>query len=795
MRSPTTFAIAAAMAAGALGPETATAAPLRPPVVSSGVVLVDSPLPRGNPVRAAAPARFDNAFAEAPETAPAVAAQIAAGHALPRRRPSRAKVVGRVENGVAVPVASAYAAANDGPVASLFSAPDAVVSGLVSAPPPVPTVVAAPPAANVALSAHGQRDSTAYAKFGRRSGSFKNALDALRADRYEEVFARRNALSDPLDVLTIDYLVVRAGPPELTYAMVADFIARGKGWPDPKMIQTRAEESLARERPSAAAVIRALNGKAISGSGVRLLGKAYLETGDRAAATRAVRAVWHNRALGVGLQGAYAEDFGAILTVDDHLSRIDYLIGEGRSAEAKGLRSRLGTGPRAYMDARLAAAEGASGANALLKRVPAAYRKRPGYSLAAAEVMRRADDLAGAAKLLSRVSPRTVVNGDAWWIESRIVARSLAEKGDWRSAYALASIGFAESNGDKADEAFHAGWFALTGLKDGAAAERHFAALEQIATTPLSLSRAAYWRGKAAAQRGDSNGARKQLQIASRYGFTYYGQLARTELGIKGTGVGKAPKPTGSDIAAMKANPLAVATTRLVAAGHAHRIWPLLKTLGETVKTPGQATLAVKLALDAGYPHLALMTAKEAQQEGIDVGQLAYPTQHIPRSAKIPAGLDRAVVYSIARQESQFNSGAKSPVGAAGLMQVMPRTAASVAKELGLRHSQSKLTSDPAYNATLGAAYLKKRLGNFDGSYILTFAAYNAGAGRVREWIERFGDPRDRSVDPITWVEQIPYPETRNYVQRVMENVQVYREALGTGQLAITGDLKRGRQS
>nr|WP_232372385.1 lytic transglycosylase domain-containing protein [Acuticoccus mangrovi] len=161
----------------------------------------------------------------------------------------------------------------------------------------------------------------------------------------------------------------------------------------------------------------------------------------------------------------------------------------------------------------------------------------------------------------------------------------------------------------------------------------------------------------------------------------------------------------------------------------------------------------------------------------------------------MPQGLDRALVYAIARQESLFNSGAVSPAGALGLMQVMPQTAAAMARELGISHSTGRLTSDPAHNATIGAAYLAKRLGQFDGSYILTFAAYNAGAGRVSEWIDRFGDPRDPRVDPVTWVEEIPYPETRNYVQRVMENVQVYREGLGTGHLAIGSDLQRGRAS
>jgi soluble lytic murein transglycosylase len=251
---------------------------------------------------------------------------------------------------------------------------------------------------------------------------------------------------------------------------------------------------------------------------------------------------------------------------------------------------------------------------------------------------------------------------------------------------------------------------------------------------------------------------------------------------------------TAADRAAIGKNDLAEAIRRLAAVGHGHRIWPLLDHLAETVPTAGQLALVTELAEDAGYHHLAVMAAKEGQRRGLAVGRLAYPTKAIPRSASMPRGLDRALVYAIARQESLFNEGAVSPAGARGLMQVMPRTAAAMARELGISHSKRRLVTDPAHNATIGAAYLAKRLDNFGGSYILTFAAYNAGAGRVAEWIERFGDPRDPAVDPIRWVEEIPFPETRNYVMRVMENVQVYREALGTGGLAIATDLARGRR-
>jgi soluble lytic murein transglycosylase len=192
-------------------------------------------------------------------------------------------------------------------------------------------------------------------------------------------------------------------------------------------------------------------------------------------------------------------------------------------------------------------------------------------------------------------------------------------------------------------------------------------------------------------------------------------------------------------------------------------------------------------------PHFSLNVAKEGLRRGLDVGAAAFPTKAIPASAKYPAGLDKAIVYAIARQESTFNTGAISPAGARGLLQLMPATAKSLSRKLGVSYSQNKLISDPAYNVTLGAQFLSDMLGRFDGSYILAFAAYNAGPGRSVEWIRRFGDPRDPRVDAVDWVEMIPFTETRNYVQRVMENMQAYRERLGTGPLAIEADLNRGR--
>ncbi|WP_157961967.1 lytic transglycosylase domain-containing protein [Acuticoccus kandeliae] len=721
---------------------------------------------------------------------------------VPARRPGRAaaRVVGRVEDGKAVPLSpSAFAArAAVNPADGAFAAAEAAVTPTAAVPesPAAPAPVAPAPAmiAGHNRAAAVKTDEAAFTRYGRQSSSLAGALDALKADRYEEAIKRRNGLSDPLDRKIVDYFLVRSPSHTVTSAMVADFALRAPDWMDIESVRARSEEALSRERPGPDAVIRSMKGAAQSPAGVRLLANAMLAKGDKARARALVIEIWRTRAMGESLQMSFAQDFGSFLTVDDHLDRIDRLVGLHRFSEARALKARLGTGPRVYVDARIAVAEGAGNAKSLLGQVPSDLRRRPGYRLAEVEQLRRQDAFDKAARLIESVPRRDIVDGDDWWVETRIIARSLAERGDQREAYKLTALGFAKGAEERADEAFHAGWFAMK-LNDGRAADRHFATLEQIATTPISLSRAGYWRGRAAKLRRDDGAARQHFNAAARYGFTYYGQLSRNELGLSGTGVGRAPTPSATDRTAIRNNEMAEAVTRLMAAGHEHRIYPLLDQLSETVPTAGQLVLTAELARKAGYPHLALMVAKEGQRRGLDVGHLAFPTSEIPRDAKIPSGLDRALVYSIARQESLFNAGAVSPVGARGLMQVMPNTASMLAREMGLPHSVSRLTTDPGYNASLGAAYLHKRLSQYNGSYILTFAAYNAGASRVAEWIERFGDPRDPRVDPIAWVEQIPYPETRNYVQRVMENIQVYREALGTGRLAIEVDLQRGRSS
>ena len=359
----------------------------------------------------------------------------------------------------------------------------------------------------------------------------------------------------------------------------------------------------------------------------------------------------------------------------------------------------------------------------------------------------------------------------------------------------LVARGFAEGRSERADEAFHAGWLALTELGDGARAEAHFAELAEIATRSLTISRAAYWRARAAKARGASAAARTHFEAAAVHGHTYYGQLARVALGRSGTGLAREPEITNADRVAFAKNEVAEAVRRLIEANHAHRIAPLLNHLAQTVASAGEAALTVGLAEDAGNERLALMVAKEAQRRGLPIGRLAHPTGAIPRDcrdarrARPGAGL-RHRTPGVALRPRRRQSGRRSRPDA--------DHAAHCCRDGARTRPETHSTPPderPGLQRDARSGVLDEAAGRLRRVLHLDLRRLQRG--------RRQGARVDRAVSAIraiptstlsTGSSAIPYPETRNYVQRVLENVQVYREALGTGRLAIESDLNRGRR-
>jgi soluble lytic murein transglycosylase len=620
----------------------------------------------------------------------------------------------------------------------------------------------------------------------------KDGIDALAGGDIPAARAARDRLpAEALDRHIIEWAIALGGSPAVSSDEIAAAMRDLSSWPGMATLKANREKALLREEPAPEKVIAALAGTKIESiEGAIILARSHVALGNIEAARQALAPFWRTEKLEARQEIALLKEFGGIIAAGDHRFRMERMMYADRVKSGERLAGRVGA--EALVKAWSAVIRGDRNAGALLDAVPKEQRSA-GYLMAQVQYLRRGGKIAEAAAIM-RAAPRdaeTLVDPDAWWIERRVLSRELLDLGDAKAAYEVAAGHAAESPALAVDAEFHAGWYALRALRDADAAAKHFARIAEIADGPISLSRAFYWQGRAA-QEGGSGNAGAFYARAARYGTTFYGQLAAARLGRMEIEIDM-PQPTPADRQAFGKREAVRAIRRLEAAGDSRRADMLYRALGRELASPGELSLLTAMADSRDDHFLALRVAKAAASRGLAVGGLAHPVGAIPDEARID-GAGKALAYAIARQESEFNVGAVSRAGARGLLQLLPGTARDMAKQAGLDYSLPRLTSDAGYNATLGAAYLSEQLGRFDGSYVLTFAGYNAGPRRAREWIERYGDPRGKDIDAVVdWVERIPFTETRNYVQRVMENYQVYKMRL-VGNADIAADLTHGRR-
>jgi len=386
--------------------------------------------------------------------------------------------------------------------------------------------------------------------------------------------------------------------------------------------------------------------------------------------------------------------------------------------------------------------------------------------------------------------PAAIIDGDTWWEERRNLARKLLDAGDAAAAYRICAGHAAEANDKQVEAEFHAGWIALRYLDKPDLAAPHFDKAMQIARTPISRARAAYWRGRAAeAVRSDTATADAApfYEKAAAESTAFYGQLARLRLGKSDTPIRLAPLPADG---AARAESVRVIEL-LYAAGAKDLAVPLAYVAAKSIDAPEQMAALASVVVKDRDAKVSLNLGKLASQHGHPIDDVAFPTYGVPQFSPFSNSASLPVVYSIARQESAFDPKAVSSAGAMGLMQMIASTARRTAQRVGVGFDAGRMTTDPVFNAQLGAAHLGDLLKEQRNSLILTFAAYNAGGRRVKEWIAAYGDPREPQVDPIDWIERIPIAETRNYVQRVLENYTVYRARLAGDPSKAAEPLRR----
>ena len=606
----------------------------------------------------------------------------------------------------------------------------------------------------------------------------------VRADRWAEAAASVASHPDPVARKLVLWLRLST-PGAARVDEIGDFLAQNPDWPLAGTLARRRDEALALEPD--AAIARAECQRTVPSATAALLRCADVLAGMGDSADAMLKAAWATGPADATWETRFIARWASILTREDHLRRFQALSWTDL-AGARGQADRLDPGYQLSVEARLALRRDDPAGPGLAHAVPSPQRADPALFLDLARYLRRAsrdDEVAALWRAQGNAAERAApaARRGAFWDERNLMVRRRLRQGDDAGAYAIAA-GHAQQAGEqRTDAEFLAGFVALRRLKDARAAHGHFETLAAASKAAITQGRAQYWIGRAAAA---PEGRTAAFQRAASWTSTFYGQLAAHALDpneriiAARVAAARDPQADGTRARDLAGRELARAAAVLVAWGEPRRAAPFLMQLYEVAPDPPDRALAARLAAGLGLTETAVSIARRAGRDGMMLLEAGWPTVLTVPTQPV----DPAMTLAIIRQESNFDGGAVSPAGARGLMQLMPGTAALVAKGLGIAAPLGALTSDPALNIQLGTTYLRGLLDQFDANIAMAAAGYNAGPRRVTDWIELNGDPRvppseARGADIIDWIELIPFSETRNYVQRVVENTVIYRARMG----------------
>lgn len=619
------------------------------------------------------------------------------------------------------------------------------------------------------------------------AAAFRAALAAADARDWPTAVAQARA-AGPLAATVIDWERLRDGTGG--FDDYAAFLAGHPDWPGLPLLRRKGEAAIAGGTPAAAVTAYFAGAAPQTGTGSLALVAALQAQGqDKAAEEEAVRA-WRTLSLTDAEQAEFLARHGDWLK-EHHDGRIAAMLRDGNVADVTRMLPLASPYTRAVAEARVALQTDAKGIDGLIAALPESAAHSGGLAYDRFRWRIRKDLYDSADELLLERSASAEALGDpAQWADwRRRLARKEMREGDARRAYRMAASHHLTRGEDYADLEWLSGYIALRKLGDAQTALEHFDRFAGAVNGPISLARANYWRGRAYEALGRTADARAAYAEGARYPTAFYGILAAEKVGLP-----LSPAMAGGEsYPDWRGMPFAqasvfLAARELMAAGDETLAARFLLHLGEGLSGYEIGALA-GMAVEAKEPYVALSLAKAAADKGV-----IWPSAYFP----VPAlsGLDLPVrpelALSIARRESEFNAGVVSHAGALGLMQVMPGTAKMMAAKVGVSYEPGKLTTDWQYNARLGAAYLDELVAEFGNSPLLVAAGYNAGPGRSRQWITELGDPRAEGVDPVDWIEAIPFRETQTYVMRVAESLPVYRARLSgeTGPLDFTAELK-----
>lgn len=608
----------------------------------------------------------------------------------------------------------------------------------------------------------------------------QSALSDAQSDNWPAASAAVVRISDPVARKIIRWLELQDKQSGVSHTEIMAFLAANTDWPRRGRLERRAEEALLNESPDTGSLLAWFDlNPPVTGEGKIRFGEALIAAGDTERGKGLIRQGWIDHDFDRTREAQIVRQHRSILRQEDHIARLDRLLWDRDATDARQMARLVGQEHAALAEARIRLVKRSAGVDSAVAAVPSSLVNDPGLLLERARWRRRNGTPETAVPLILK-APTTgeeMRRPEEFWRERHLHARRLIKERDYKTAYDLVRNHGMSSGVAFAEGEWLAGWLALRFLNDPTSAYFHFRTLMNNVSSPISKARAAYWAGRAAQADGRKDDAAFYYDRASEFDTTYYGQMARQSLIGGDTTIhiigGPPQSPKGFDTSSA-----AQAMKMLNALGEERLVTSFFYHLSRYFDDPADLDAMASWLRSAGRPNLAVRTAKIASRKGIELPEHAYPTNALPNVASAGSPVERALAFGISRQESEFNPSAVSHAGARGLMQLMPGTAKQTARAHGLPYDRSRLLTDPAYNTRIGTTHLGDLLDDFGGSYVLTIAAYNAGPHRVAEWIATYGDPRTPGIDPIDWVEQIPFSETRNYVQRVLENTQVYRARL-----------------
>jgi soluble lytic murein transglycosylase len=614
----------------------------------------------------------------------------------------------------------------------------------------------------------------------------KEAIDLARKAKTQEATDTEKRITDPAAQKLVEWYILRHPATTTTFSRYATFIAANPQWPSTALLRRRAEARLWEERSNATTVRSFIGDRPTSAKGKLALARVLLAADDRDGAARLVRDAWRSDELSEHLEIDAFKTFSDLLNRDDHRARMDRRIGAKDLAGAKRAAQRLGGDELAIVKACAAVRGKPNNAKDALDDVAVEARQDLGYTLCRIQWMLAQNRIDDAAQLMLAAAPETMAlqDTDQWWRERRSLARKLLDDGKFQTAYQVVRPAALPANPYyRSDFHFMCGWIALRYLDDPVTAARHFVHIDEGQVNPTVLARANYWRGRAAEALGQADAMRSSYEAAARYPTAYYGQLARARLGRDQIEL-RAPSPALASADASATDERVRAADMLYEIGERDVVLYFAADLGQQSSNIVLLEALGELTGRRNDARAMLQVGKPSLGRGLPLDHYAFPTIGIPPHRQVAPEIEHSIIYSVARTESAFDQRDKSAANAVGLMQVTPEAARDTAKRFKIEYDWDRMVSDPVYNTQMGAAELSALLLEYKGNHIMTFAGYNAGRGRVRDWVKAYGDPRDPKVDPVDWVERIPFSETRNYVQRVMENLAVYRVRFDDGTTA-----------